>query len=263
MLKGKEAACVFFIAMASYISLYPIILVVPAAIMFYQQNMEKIHSYVDQAAIASYTRTSVICCGCCFALLGVSYFLEGSFNFLFSTYGFILSVPDLTPNLGVFWYFFTEMFEHFRTFFICVFQINVVIYTVPLSVKLKEHPVFFFYMLVFLIGIFKSYPSFADVGLIFSLMPLWKYVFQYLRNTFVVGCMFISTTVFAPVLYYLWIYAGSANANFYFAIALAFSTAEIFLVTDLMFAFIRREFDLKHGTQHKLPDGSEGQVILD
>ena len=50
---------------------------------------------------------------------------------------FRLSVPDLSPNLGVFWYFFTEMFEHFRSFFICVFQIHAFLYTVPLAVKLR------------------------------------------------------------------------------------------------------------------------------
>lgn len=48
-----------------------------------------------------------------------------------------LSVPDLTPNIGLFWYFFAEMFEHFRLFFLCVFQINVFFYTLPLSIKLK------------------------------------------------------------------------------------------------------------------------------
>lgn len=48
-----------------------------------------------------------------------------------------LSVPDLTPNIGLFWYFFAEMFEHFRLFFLFVFQINVFFYTVPLSIKLK------------------------------------------------------------------------------------------------------------------------------
>ena len=53
---------------------------------------------------------------------------------------FRLSVPDLSPNLGVFWYFFTEMFEHFRSFFICVFQIHAFLYTVPLAVKLRYDP---------------------------------------------------------------------------------------------------------------------------
>lgn len=48
-----------------------------------------------------------------------------------------LTVPDLTPNIGLFWYFFTEAFEHFRIFFLCVFQINAFIYVLPLSVRFR------------------------------------------------------------------------------------------------------------------------------
>jgi phosphatidylinositol glycan class U len=29
------------------------------------------------------------------------------------------------------------MFEHFSLFFVCVFQINVFFYTIPLAIKLK------------------------------------------------------------------------------------------------------------------------------
>lgn len=35
-----------------------------------------------------------------------------------------LTVSDLTPNVGMWWYFFTEMFEHFRSFFLGVFQVR-------------------------------------------------------------------------------------------------------------------------------------------
>uniref|UniRef100_A0AAZ3SK27 Phosphatidylinositol glycan anchor biosynthesis, class U n=1 Tax=Oncorhynchus tshawytscha TaxID=74940 RepID=A0AAZ3SK27_ONCTS len=48
------------------------------------------------------------------------------------------------------------MFEHFRLFFICVFQINVFFYTIPLPIKLKEHPVFLIFMQIAIISIFKS-----------------------------------------------------------------------------------------------------------
>ena len=48
-----------------------------------------------------------------------------------------LTIPDLTPNIGLFWYFFTEMFEHFREFFLWTFQINAFIYIIPLSITLK------------------------------------------------------------------------------------------------------------------------------
>ena len=48
-----------------------------------------------------------------------------------------LTVPDLTPNVGLFWYFFTEAFEHFRVFFLCVFQINAFLYVLPLSFRFR------------------------------------------------------------------------------------------------------------------------------
>ncbi|XP_041436175.1 phosphatidylinositol glycan anchor biosynthesis class U protein-like [Xenopus laevis] len=64
-----------------------------------------------------------------------SFFLLNSWDFIPSIYGFILSVPDLTPNIGLFWYFFAEMFEHFSLFFVCIFQINVFFYTLPLTIN--------------------------------------------------------------------------------------------------------------------------------
>jgi len=48
-----------------------------------------------------------------------------------------LAVSDLTPNLGLFWYFFIEMFDQFRSFFLVVFQIHVFIFAIPISIKLR------------------------------------------------------------------------------------------------------------------------------
>ena len=61
-------------------------------------------------------------------------------------------------------------------------------------------------------------------------------LFSDMRNTFIVSNMFIACSVVSPILWHLWIYAGSANANFYFAIALTFSTAQVsvpYLVASL------------------------------
>ena len=58
--------------------------------------------------------------------------------------------------------------------------------------------------------------------------------------------MVIATTVLAPILWQLWIYNNSANANYYFAINLLFSTAQIFLITDLLFA----QAGLRHAAQY-------------
>lgn len=37
---------------------------------------------------------------------------------------FRLLLPDLTPNSGLWWYFFTEVFDHFRPFFLMVFSVG-------------------------------------------------------------------------------------------------------------------------------------------
>ena len=48
-----------------------------------------------------------------------------------------------------------------------------------------------------------------------------------MRNSFVVSVMFGVCSVFAPLLFRLWIYSGSANANFYFAITLVYTSAHV------------------------------------
>ena len=50
-------------------------------------------------------------------LLCLSYFgLKNNFH--------SLTLPDLTPNTGLWWYFFTEMFDHFRPFFLMAFNVR-------------------------------------------------------------------------------------------------------------------------------------------
>lgn len=45
-------------------------------------------------------------------------------------------LSDLTPNVGLFWYFFIEMFDQFRAFFLVVFQLHAFIFAAPLTIKL-------------------------------------------------------------------------------------------------------------------------------
>lgn len=90
-----------------------------------------------------------------------------------------LNVPDLKPNIGLFWYFFTEMFEHFRPLFLVSFQVNAtILYLSALSIRLRNEPVLLAATLTALIAIFKSYPSIGDVGFYIALLPMWKHLFQ-------------------------------------------------------------------------------------
>lgn len=88
-----------------------------------------------------------------------------------------LNVRDLKPNIGLFWYFFTEMFGHFHLLFICTFQINAFIYMIPLTIRFFNEPSILIYSFCALMSIFKSYPCIGDVGFYLALLPMWKHLF--------------------------------------------------------------------------------------
>jgi phosphatidylinositol glycan class U len=58
---------------------------------------------LDRKGAVSVLKTVSLFCFFVVLLLVLSHELSGSWNFLWSTYGFILSVPELTPNMGIFW----------------------------------------------------------------------------------------------------------------------------------------------------------------
>lgn len=122
-------------------------------------------------------------------LLLVSYLLVGSWDFLASTYGVTyiskvdcvnssLLLSDLTPNVGLWWYFFIEIFDSFRPFFLVVFQLHLIIYIWPLCIRLYRQPLFILTTLLGLISIFKSYPSISDLALYLALLSLNTQIFS-------------------------------------------------------------------------------------
>ncbi|KAF5285711.1 hypothetical protein FQA39_LY16517 [Lamprigera yunnana] len=232
---------------------YPVLLLSPFLLHFVV--VRKSYSKAVSAALLTVVFWSLI------TYISYSCYKRG--DFLESTYGFIMSVPDLRPNIGLFWYFFIEMFEHFRSLFIYSFQINVtILYLIPLSIRFRKDPMLLATSLLSLIAIFKSYPCVGDIGFVFSLYPCWKYLFSYIKQGFLVTCCFLVTTLLGPTVWYLWIYLGSANANFYFGVTLAFATAQIFLITDILFSYIKQEFSLIHGRISKI-DSKTSQLMLE
>uniref|UniRef100_A0A0R3RU97 Phosphatidylinositol glycan anchor biosynthesis class U protein n=1 Tax=Elaeophora elaphi TaxID=1147741 RepID=A0A0R3RU97_9BILA len=164
---------------------------------------------------------------------------ESNWNYIDSTYKFLLDVRDLTPNVGIFWYFFIEVFNHFRRFFLWVFQINVLVYLVPLSLTLRSNAFLLLHQLMILISVFASYPSMADSLIYLSLLPLFEHLKKYFRWGLITGGALSATMVLAPVMWQMWIVTGSGNANFYFAATLTYSIAQIFLLTDLLYGYLR------------------------
>jgi len=248
--KRRTTACLA-LALATLQQFYPVMLLFPLCATLVLDD--KIGGLVKNGA-AEIAKTVATFAVAFAGLNWASYVIMGdSWNFIFSTHGFTLGVPELTPNIGLFWYFFTEMFEHFRLFFVWTFQLNCFVYVLPLTVRLREKPFLLAWSLIALTSIFKSYPCYGDVGLYLAVLPVLRHLFPYMKQVFIAGNMFVAATVLGPIMYQMWIYNGSANSNYFFAINLVFGVAQILLVTDLLFAQTKREFYLKNGFKDLQP----------
>lgn len=237
--RKMKLLCLVALALETQKNFYPIILIVPIALSF--SDSSKSRNFSRLCTVALY-----------FAILAsiqyLSFKIMGSWKFIDSTYGFIIHCRDLTPNIGLFWYFFTEMFDHFRELFLYTFQLNTtILYLFPLTFTFRDCPEFLLTVLLSLITIFRSYPCIGDVAFYLALIPIWKRVAPFMSHNFVVVATFLVTSILGPTVYHLWMYANSANANFYFGVTLVFCTANIFLLTDLTFAHLKMKFCLENG----------------
>jgi len=178
-------------------------------------------------------------------LLYASALLTGSWEFLAATYGVRLLLPDLTPNVGLWWYFFTEMFDSFREFFLGVFWLHIVSYVGGLTFRLRQQPLFVATSLLGIFAILQPYPSIADSSLYLALVPLYRHVFPLMRYSFLASSTLLYASFLGPAFYYLWIYAGSGNANFFYAITLVWSLGLSVVVGDSLYAVLRDEWEVE------------------
>ncbi|KAI0431067.1 GPI transamidase subunit PIG-U [Xylaria sp. FL1042] len=239
---GNPLTSMLALAFASYLSMYPILLLPPLVLLAYdrQRQSNQITSPVQFAGTTVLTVASSLS-----ALFAISYLLAGSWEFFPSTYGIQLTLTDLTPNVGLWWYFFVEMFDSFRSFFLGVFWLHLSSYVGGLSIRIRSQPLAALTILLGILSIFKPYPSIADISLSLAVVPLFRHVFPLMRYTFFAASTILYSAFLGPAFYYLWIYAGSGNANFFYAITLVWSLGQSLLVTDLTFAILRDEWEVE------------------
>jgi phosphatidylinositol glycan class U len=239
---GQTISAIFALAFAGYLSLSPLLLLPPLILLCYDRrrpSQEKIS--VIAFSLKAVTAATLSSGG----LLYMSRVLTGSWQYLHSTYGTHLLLPDLTPNVGLWWYFFIEMFDSFRSFFLGVFWLHLFSYCGGLTIRVRRQPLFVITVLCGLLAIFKPYPSIADASLFLGMLPLYRHVVPLMRYTFMAASAISYATVLGPAFYYLWIYAGSGNANFFYAITLVWSLGLSVLVADLLFAVLRDEWEVE------------------
>ncbi|KAH9843258.1 Phosphatidylinositol glycan anchor biosynthesis class U protein [Teratosphaeria destructans] len=179
-------------------------------------------------------------------LIGLSRLLLPSWKFLASVYMTPLVVTDLTPNPGLWWYFFVEMFDAFREFFLGVFWLHMLSYSIPFCLRFHKQPLAAVVLMMGIVAVFQPYANVGDAGAWLSCSALLSHTFGLSsshRYTFPALATLLYTTLLGPAFHHLWIYAGSGNANFFYAITLVWSLALLVLLTDTVYSVLRDEWE--------------------
>ena len=175
-MQGKYLNSALAVAIASYLSIYPVLLLPSLALLCLDQRTRQEDSgTTSKGFLGRYTAAFGV--GFATLLCLSAAITGGSWEFIASTYGNQLLVGDLTPNVGLWWYFFIEMFDSFREFFLGVFWLHLASYVVGLCVRLRRQPLFVTTTMLGIIAIFKPYPSVSDTSLYLALLPLYQHVF--------------------------------------------------------------------------------------
>ncbi|OCK86099.1 PIG-U-domain-containing protein [Lepidopterella palustris CBS 459.81] len=241
--QGASITSVLALSFASYISLHPVLLFPPVLILCYDVRATQLKMAPSPLKFAFIHISGLVIA--LSALLCLSFLLTGSWEFLAATYGVRLLLPDLTPNVGLWWYFFTEMFDSFREFFLGVFWLHMASYVGGLMFRLRRQPLFVIATLLGIFAIFQPYPSIADTALYLAFVPLYRHVFPLMQYSFLASSTLLYASFLGPAFYYLWIYAGSGNANFFYAITLVWSLGLSVIVGDSLYAVLRDEWEVE------------------
>ncbi|KAI3689571.1 hypothetical protein L2E82_47532 [Cichorium intybus] len=265
---------------ASHLSLYPVILVIPLVLLVgsgLDTPPRKLFPYIDDQNKNKRTTTTTITTTTTkkslnpinfswrrvflfflwasiwafyvLVLCGISLKDYSSLGEMFKrTYGFILSVEDLSPNIGVLWYFFAEVFDFFRNFFLMVFHINILFMVLPLAIRLHHRPCFLAFVYIAITSVLKSYPSVGDSALYLGLLGLFVNALADMHFSFFLFSGYLGTLLLSPVMHNLWIWRGTGNANFYYATAMAYACFQIILVVESVSSMLNHDRALKQGT---------------
>ncbi|OQO12568.1 hypothetical protein B0A48_02030 [Cryoendolithus antarcticus] len=272
--EGKLQTSAFALAIASYLSLHPALLLPPIGLLCYDQLCKSREPVNDTDGLKSpmkhassqTDRPKVLDFGIrffsCFLLtaallLALSRVLLPSFAFLPSVYLTPLRVPDLTPNPGLWWYFFIEMFDPFRSFFLGVFWLHMLSYSVPFCLRMRKQPLAAVVSMLGITAIFQPYANVGEAGAWLSCLTLLSHTFEVSsthRYTFPAVAVLLYTSLLGPAFHHLWLYAGSGNANFFYAITLVWNLALLIILTDTVYSVLRDEWEAER------PEGKGKEV---
>lgn len=220
------------LSVAIYLCYYWILLVAPLLLFAGRTGQQPVSTFVSIFTLV----------GNLTALFVLSTAYVGNWHWVFEVYGFQMQVAELTPNIGPLWYLFTEMFAEYLTFFEFAMQAFIFVLAVPLAVRFRHDPLVLWWLLVSIVATLRPYLSVADLGLQLGLLGLLHEDYPQLEHKTLMSATAVALGVLAPIFHNMWLYTGTGNANFYFALAIVLAFLQVCLVSGMVSAALTRHY---------------------
>ena len=239
--KGRYTTTTFFMALASSLSIYSILLVIP----FLALNVRSSEKAAGSKQFKMLLRDNLQSYLLFFSLLllwsyKVSY---QSFDFLSACYFQYMTFAKSFPNIGLWWYFFIEMFSSFIPFFKGVFNLLLVCFILPFTIRFNRLPIVAFVLSLGWIVLINPYPTLGAYGFLISLVPLFDKIYGYMKYPVISFLLLMHAVILSPLFYHLWIDLGSGNSNFFFALTFVYALGLSSILSDLIWGSLRLEYD--------------------
>ena len=171
--------------------------------------------------------------------------MDASWAWAWDTVGYEILLQELTPNMGPLWYLFTELFAEFTPLFQFAVQGYILILVAPLTYKFSHRPLLLLWLLLSVVVFHRSFVGLSDVALHLTVLSfLHTELAGFSYKLFLFAAMAF-LAVLTPVFHHMWLYAGSGNANFYFALCMVFGAVEISLVGGILSTAQVQEYQVK------------------
>lgn len=250
---GNPFRGVIALAVAAYLSLTPAYLIFPIVALAIVVSPDR-----------DFQRVGVQCGAIFFmsvtTLLLLSFILSGSQDFLYQCYGNVLFFDKFSPNMGLWWYLFTEMFDYFRPLYKGIFNLYHVIFVLPITVRFFEKAsepqlgdsFLAIVMSLTWLSFSKSYPIIGDLGFVLSMLPIFKNtVIPHTKFMLINTLMLIICLLLAPIFYYCWIVLGNGNSNFFFSMSLIWGGVYVVIFLDFLWGRLVFDYIQTHEVKDK------------
>ncbi|XBW35266.1 hypothetical protein QEN19_000834 [Hanseniaspora menglaensis] len=149
------------------------------------------------------------------------------------------------PNIGLWWYFFIEMFQEYRDFFKFVFNCYCYIFVLPIFIRFKNYSLQAFVILFTWITAFKPYPTIGELGFILLVFVYW-FDLRIIEHKLIMCLLIIHSIILLPVFYHLWITIGSGNSNFFYALTLVYVVSVVLILLGMIKSVLYWEYEDDH-----------------